>query len=114
LECQRLGSRLREELAPHLRTAIRRQAVARDGDTLYCPTSIFKRYERDFLLCRLRAVMRPGREYDRAEVARNLARHLGYRTISKGMAKQLKSLFNTAIRRGVVASRGKRLVREDV
>ena len=109
---QRLGPRRRKELKRHLRTAIRRQAVARDGNLLTCPTSIFRNYENDFLLDRLRSVMRPGREYERTEVARNLAHYLGYRSVSKGMQKQLKSLFNSAIRRDVIQSQGKHIWRE--
>ena len=88
------------------------EVVVRDGDLLTCPTSIFRNYENDFLLDRLRSVMRPGREYERTEVARNLTHYLGYRSVSKGMKKQLKSLFNSAIRRDVIQSQGKYIWRE--
>ncbi|MCO6456483.1 MAG: restriction endonuclease subunit S [Pirellulaceae bacterium] len=103
---QRVRQDLRASLQKHLRTAIRRRILERDGDTLRCPTLIFRNYDDDFLLQALRRVMAKNREYTRDDVLHNLALHLGYSHVTDAMRERMRSVFRLAIRAGVVGYRG--------
>jgi type I restriction enzyme S subunit len=105
---ERVGKEIRARLKNHLRAAIRRRIIARDGQFVYCPTKIFRNYERADLVRAVRAVMRSGTEYDREEVARAVARYLGYSQLSSGIRSGLKSIFNGMLRRGMLDRRGAR------
>lgn len=109
---QRLGKNVRAELEGLLRKAARRKIVERDGDHYHCPTSIFRNYDREFLITQLKPVMRKGQEYTRDEVAQRLATHLGYANVTSAMRDHLKGVFNAALRRGVLQKQGKRIWRE--
>lgn len=109
----RLGKKIHAELKRHLRAAIRRQIIARDGDYVSCPTSIFRNYDDAFLLKSLRSVMTLGYEYERDDVIHNLSQHLGYSQVTDTMRRGMKSIFNSAIRQGILGHRGKCIWREE-
>ena len=104
---QRLSKNLRTELTGHLRAAIRRKIAERDGDHLTCPTSFFRSYESAFLRQKLKSVMTKGRKYTRDEVTKALATHLGLRNVTPAMRKQMKSVYNSAIRGNTVQAVGR-------
>jgi len=109
---QRLGKNVHAELKSHLRAAIRRRIVERDGEYVVCPTSIFRNYDTEFLRARLKSVMALGREYTRDDVIHNLAEYLGYRNVTAAMRDHMKSVFNSAIRHGELGYRGQWIWRE--
>ena len=109
---QRVRQDLRLSLKTHMRTAIRRRIIERVGDTLRCPTLIFRNYDDDFLLKNLRGVMAKRREYTHDDVLDKLALHLGYSHVTDAMRERMRNVFNSAIRQGVIGYRGKWVWRE--
>jgi uncharacterized membrane protein YkvA (DUF1232 family) len=108
----RLGARLRERLKSALTIAIRRKIVERDGVDLVTRTKSITSYERDELLDFLPSVMRKGREYERDEVVDALAKHLGFQRVTENVRETMASVFNSAIRRGVILYRDSVIWRE--
>jgi hypothetical protein len=102
----RLGKNVRTALKGHLRAAIRRQIVAREGEYLVLATPLFRQYELSFLVKTMRAVMRPGYEYEREEVVRLVSRYLGFTYPTRSIFEQMKSAFNSAIRQGLLQYQG--------
>jgi hypothetical protein len=109
----RLGQNVHTELKKHLRAAIRRGIIERDGDYVFCPTAIFRNYDDEFLLESLKSAMAKDREYDREEVLYNLALYLGYSNVTDAMRERMKAIFNMAIRRGSLGKRGKWVLRQE-
>ena len=56
--------------------------------------------------------MLKGKQYTRDEVTQHLAAHLGYANVTPAMREHLKSVFNSAVRRGILGRQGKWVWRE--
>ena len=96
---------IRERLTSDLRVAIRRKIVA--VCELVCPeTPTMADYQRDELVGFLCSVMRKGTRYEREDVIRAVANHLGFRRLTDTVRTPVKSAINAAIRRGVIAYEG--------
>jgi len=100
---ERLGPQVRTTLQGHLRAAIRRGIVQRDGDFLRAATPTFASYTDDQLLKSFASVMRPNCDYDRDDVVRAIAANLGYSQVTSAMRERMKSVFNMAIRRSIIS-----------
>ena len=103
---QRLGSSVGKRLKGHLRTAIRRKIIRTNGKEVWLATPTMNDYDRTDLVGFLGSVMRWGKEYDREEVIRALANHLGFRRLTKRMQGPIKSAINSAIRQGNIVATG--------
>ncbi|HYG62214.1 MAG TPA: restriction endonuclease subunit S [Thermoanaerobaculia bacterium] len=110
--CKRLTKGLQARLREHLALAITRRIVGRAGDQLLVgATPNFARYEQEFLLQALLAVVRKGAEYERTAVCRAIAARLGYSQVTAAMRERMEEIFGTAIRMGLLEARGGRLAR---
>jgi hypothetical protein len=110
--CKRLTQGVQARLREHLALAITRRIVARAGDQLLVgATPNFARYEQEFLLQALLAVVRKGGEYERTAVCRAIAARLGYSQVTAAMRDRMEEIFGTAIRMGLLEVRGGRLAR---
>ena len=107
----RLGKNIRSDLKGHLRAAIRRQIVAREGDYVMSATPQFAQYDDESLLKLLASIMRPAHEYDRDDVVRMISDHLGFAQPTNAIRDRMKSIFNSAIRRGMLSYQGQRISR---
>jgi Type I restriction modification DNA specificity domain len=103
---KRLGHSIEEVLKGHLRAAIRRKIIAADGELVCLHTPSMETYERDELVDAFHSVMRKNVSYEREDVIRALANHLGFRRISDTVREPIKSAINAAIRRGVLRYQG--------
>lgn len=110
LGCKRLTQGNQARLREHLSLAVKRHIVAHAGDLWVGATPNFGRYEQDFLIQELRAVMRKGVEVDRLAVCRAIAARLGYSQVTAAMRERMEEIFAAAVRRGRVEARGSRLV----
>ncbi len=70
-------------------------------------------YDRDELIENFRSVLRKGQVYEREEVMRALANHLGFRRLTETVKEPIKSAINGAIRRGRLGYDGSSIRRED-
>ena len=61
----------------------------------------------------LLSVMRKNTEYERHDVIRAVASHLGFRRLSETIRAPIKSTINSAIRQGLVGYNGSRISREE-
>jgi len=68
-------------------------------------TPTFARYDDEFLLHVIRAVLRPGAEYDTATAVRNVASHLGYGQVTAAVRGRMEKLFVAGARRGLLGMR---------
>ncbi len=110
---KRLGHKIEEVLKGHLRAAIRRKIIAVDGDLVCLHTPSMETYERDELIDAFHSVMRKNLSYEREDVIRALANHLGFRRLTDSVREPIKSAINGAIRRGVLGYQGELIWRED-
>jgi hypothetical protein len=60
----------------------------------------------------LLAVMSRGTEYERPDVVRAVALHLGYRQVTIAMRERMETVFQAATLCGVLGSRGGRVWRK--
>lgn len=109
---QRLGPRIRETLKGHLRAAIRRGILEPDGDFVRALTATMDDYTLEALRDTLTAVMRKGTTYDREDILRAAAHHLGFTRITTAVHRPLKSALNSAIRQGLLGYEGNMVWRE--
>lgn len=98
----RLGKNIRTRLLDHLETAIERRIVVRRGEMLVGATPTFARYDDDFLLQVLRAVLKVGVEQDAGSVVRSVASHLGYGQVTSAVRSRMESLFRRGARQGLL------------
>lgn len=110
---ERLGAKVTPILKGHLKAAIGRGIIERDGFFVRGKTPTIKHYERSTLVDALTSVMRKNHPYDREEVIQALAVHLGYSSVSDVMRDTMKSVFNSAIRQGVLIREGSTIRRAD-
>ena len=109
----RISARLREALKSHLRAAIRRHIIGADNFGVWLETPKTGDYKRDDLIDTLHSVMRKGREYEREDVVRAVAGHLGFERLRETVEAPIRSAVNGAIRRGLLGYRGNCIWRED-
>ena len=69
-------------------------------------------YKRDDLIETICSVMRKGTRYDRDEVIRAVANHLGFRRLFEKVEAPIRSAINGAIRRGILGYEGPLLWRQ--
>jgi type I restriction enzyme S subunit len=102
LEVARLGRKIRARFVDHLEIAIERRIVARRGDALEGATPTFARYDDEFLLQALRAVLRSGVGYEAAAAVRLVASHLGYGQVTGALRGRMEALFREGVQRGIL------------
>jgi len=110
---ERLGTKVTPILKGHLKAAIGRGIIERDGFFVRGKTPTILHYERPVLVDALTSVMRKNHPYEREEVIQALAVHLGYSSVSDAMRETMKSVFNSAIRQGVLIREGSTITRGD-
>lgn len=103
---QRLIPRLKTTLQGHMRAAIRRGILEPDDDCVRALCVTMDGYTREALRDAIRSVMRSGTIYDREDVIRAVARHLGFSRVSDTVRRPIKSAINSAIRQGVLGYEG--------
>ena len=108
---RRFGSRIEEALRGHLRAAIRRKIIGTDGPGVWLLSPRMTSYTRDELVETLQSVMRKSSVYEREEVIRVVANHLGFRRLNENMRKPVRSAINAAIRRGLLGYEGSKIWR---
>jgi len=113
LRFERLGTNVTPILKGHLKAAIGRGIIERDGFFVRCKTPTILHYERHVLVDALASVMRKNHPYEREEVIQALAVHLGYSSVSDSMRETMKTVFNSAIRQGVLIREGSTITRGD-
>jgi hypothetical protein len=112
LGCKRVTQTVQARLREHLALAITRRIVARAGEQLLVgATPNFGRYEQEFLLQALLAVVRKGVEMERTAVCRAIAARLGYSQVTTAIRERMEEIFGIAIRMGLLETRGGRLTR---
>jgi hypothetical protein len=110
---QRLSHRIREALKGQLRAAIRRGILEREGDLVRALTATMDDYTLEALRDTLTSVMRKGTTYDREEVIRAVAHHLGFARITDNARNPLKSALKSAIRKGMLGYEGNVVWRQE-
>lgn len=110
---ERLGAKVTPILKGHLKAAIGRGIIERDGFFVRSKTPTIRHYDRSTLVDALTSVMRKNHPYEREEVIQALAVHLGYSSVSDVMRDTMKSVFNSAIRQGVLIREGSTIRRGD-
>ena len=109
---ERLGANIKATLKGHMRAAIRRQILERDGDYVRALTSSLTDYARDELRDVICSVMRKRSTYEREDVIRAVANHLGFRRVTENARNSVKSAVNSAIRQGILGYEGSEIWRE--
>jgi hypothetical protein len=83
-----------------------------DGDLVRIQTPTMADYPREFLQKTLSSVMRPGTTYEREDVIRAVAAHLGFQRVREEVRDPIKSAINGAIRKGELGYEGSLIWRE--
>ena len=109
---ERLGSRVEEALRGHLRAAIRRKIIGANGLEVSIEAPAMADYDREVLIDTLVSVMRKNREYEREDVYRAVANHLGFRRLTDTVRTPIKCAIYGAIRQGVLDYQGDLLWRQ--
>lgn len=104
LGCTRLGSRVRRELKGHVRTAIKRGVLAREGETLRLATEALRDYETPDLVAAMAACARKGQVLTKSALAMAVARRLGF--AEHVDANTLEHAFRAAITGGGFIAEG--------
>lgn len=105
----RLTKSLRSRLQELLELALERRIVAREGDLYMGATPKLGRYDDEFLLDTLRAVLKEGDELDRRTLTRSVAAYLGYSQVTAAMRDRMDEVFEEGIRRGLLGAKGGRI-----
>ncbi len=104
---ERLRAETEEILRNHLRSAIRRKIVCADGaDAVGPETQSMEDYTLEELREVFGSVMRLARSYEREEVMRAVAEHLGFTRLTETVRQSLKSAVNSGIRQGILGYEG--------
>ncbi|MEP7218521.1 MAG: hypothetical protein ABI876_06370 [Bacteroidota bacterium] len=104
----RLGGTIRTRLKSHLRVAIQRYILARDGGKLYCPTPTLANYTDEMLLKTLIGGMRKGYEYQMDDLTDMVTEHLGY-SYSSGVDEviiRMKKIVRLGRKSGLMEENG--------
>ena len=105
------GAAAYEEAASAVRTAVRRQILESNGDTLTVATNSILNYERDDLKDHFLASLQGRGWIEREDSLPGLARWLGFKRTGKSIEDIGKSLINGLIREGRLESRGSEIRR---
>ncbi|HVZ31077.1 MAG TPA: hypothetical protein VG963_01545, partial [Polyangiaceae bacterium] len=109
----RTGHVLREALDNGLRTAVRRGILTNEAGTLKLGHASVDDFDRDFLKEQFLASL-GGRVWrDRGDVARGLARFLGFRRTGPSIEDAVRSIINGLIREQRLETRGTEIRRAD-
>lgn len=109
----RTGPVLREALDNGLRTAVRRGILTNEGGTLRLGPASIGDFDRDFLKEQFLASLSGRAWRDRSEVARGLARHLGFRRTGSNIEDTVRSIINGLLRERRLEARGTEIRRAD-
>lgn len=109
---QRLGSRIKKDLAGHMRAAIGRGIIEADGSSVRMLTATMNDYPKEQLRKTLISVMRKGTTYEREDVIHAVAHHLGFSRVADTVRTPIKSAINSAIRQGTLGYQGSVIWRE--
>lgn len=110
----RVGSRIERRLRNELRAALRRRIVEADGpDLVRGATATFDDFETDELVSAIGSVVRRGCNYEREEVIRAVATHLGFQKVTATVRDRMRTGLNAAIRRGLLSYSGTIVWREN-
>jgi len=104
----KLGKSVRARLEKHLEIALTRRIVAREGDLLAGATPTFGRYDYQFLVHTLVALLRGG-EREQSDLVRAVASHLGYSQVTFAIRVRMERVFQWAVRNGMLGLRGERI-----
>jgi hypothetical protein len=107
----RTGSRVREEMASVIRTAVRRGILESNGEDVSIATRTISDYEREFLKGQFLASMQGRGWTERSESIRMFARWLGFRRTGPYIEEAARSLINGLIREDRLESDGSELRR---
>lgn len=110
---RRLGPKIRERLKGHLRAAIRRRIIARDGDVLNCAMPTIASCDYDVLLRAMGSVMKKNREYEAGEIIDMVAEHLGFARVTAAMRERIGEAIRAGRKAGVLGTKGKWVWREE-
>ena len=80
---------------------------------MWLDTPTMADYDRDELINALRSVMRKNTDYNREDVIRAVANHLGFRRLTDTVSAPIRSAINGAIRRGILNRQGQMIWRAD-
>lgn len=95
---KRVGSVVHDRLKGHLRAAIGRGIVESDGVLVSPSTRTIDDYDRDSLIETLTSVMSKGKLYEREDLIRAAAEHLGFSRVNDNVRTAMKSAINAGIR----------------
>ena len=101
---KRLSSQVRAMLRNHLRAAIRRGIVETGGYSyIICPGArTMADYSKEEIGKVLRSVTKKWGTYERKEVIRAIANHLGFSRVTEAIRQQIDSALKGAKRQGVI------------
>lgn len=109
---QRLGKRIRETLKNHLRAAIRRRIVARDGPDYVSPdTRKIDDYDQEELIATIQSIMKPGVWWDHEELIEAVANHLGFARLRRTIRQPVENAIRNGVRQSVLYEDGRELCR---
>ncbi len=106
----RFGKTFRGRLEAHVKVAVQRRIVAAKGELLTGATPTFGRYDFRFLLDTVRQLVRRGDEFERDEIVRAVAAHLGYGQVTPAIRERMDRVFLWAAQEGALEIRGGRIV----
>jgi hypothetical protein len=106
----RFGKTFRGRLEAHVKVAVKRRIVAAKGELLTGATPTFGRYDFRFLLDTVRQLVRRGDEFERDEIVRAVAAHLGYGQVTPAIRERMDRVFLWAAQEGALEIRGGRIV----
>jgi type I restriction enzyme S subunit len=98
------GKSVRARLEKHLEIALVRRIVAREGDLLAGATPTFGRYDYQFLVQTVQALLRGG-ERDQGDLIRAVAGHLGYSQVTFAIRARMERVFVWAVQNGMLGVR---------
>lgn len=107
----RFGRSVRARLEKHVEVALARRIVALQGELLSGATPQFGRYDYKFLMAALEALTAPGVDYEKDEVVRALAAHLGYGQVTPAIRERMDRVFQWAEQDGKLEIRDGRWIR---
>ena len=106
----RLGSTIEGVLRGHLRAAVRRRVIEVDGQQVQAATNSIDDYAMEELRDALVMGLGRGQQIDRDEAIRQTIRSLGFIRVTDAVRAAFKSVFNSAIRQGLLESGGSDVV----
>jgi type I restriction enzyme S subunit len=103
---ERLGKNIRTVLEHTLPTALHRRVVVLEDDRYVAATPTIARYDDDFLMESLSAIMRSDYEYKPDDIAEMMAGYLGYSAVTEAMRERIDGVVAEGLRVGVLQGKG--------